>query len=236
MRPSLYRLTQLQTFVLLPLLAVLLAGCATSEFQDYNPGTWNGSAPQDTSTTAAPAESVPPPVESSAASQAATRPDATTDVLAVGDAVVVTITGVATEAVPPHEERIKDDGTITLYLLGAVKATGITAGQLQRKLQKEYERFFNNPVVTVNTAMRYYYVGGEVKRPGAQGYIGKATVTKAIQVAGDFTEFARKSAIQLIRTDGTKLEVNFNKALRNPEMDPEVYPGDKLHVPRRHIW
>ena len=88
----------------------------------------------------------------------------------------------------------------------------------------------------MQSSTRFYYVGGEVKRPGAQPYLGKTTVTKAIQSAGDFTDFAKKTKVQVIRADGTTLRVNFNKAIDEPSLDPPIYPGDKLHVPRRILW
>jgi hypothetical protein len=39
----------------------------------------------------------------------------------------------------------------------------------------------------------------------------------------------------LTRFDGRTQTVNCVKALDKPSLDPEVYPGDKIHVPRR-IW
>lgn len=158
------------------------------------------------------------------------------DVFQVGDSVAVLVTGVSSEEIPPHQEGIKDNGTISLYLIGTVQAAGRSPGELQRELQKRYEVYFKNPVVTIQSAQRFYYVGGEVKRPGAQPYLGKTTVTKAIQSAGDFTDFAKKTKVQVIRADGTSLRVNFNKAIDEPRLDPPIYPGDKLHVPRRILW
>ena len=157
------------------------------------------------------------------------------DVFHVGDVVTVTFSGTSTQ-ISPHQERIKEDGTITLFLVGSVKAAGKSPGELQRDLQEAYRNYYRNLVVTVQSFARYYYVGGEVKRPGAQEYIGETTVTKAIQAAGDFTDFGKKNAILVIRTDGTSTTVNYNKLLKNPRTDPPIYPGDKIHVPRRILW
>jgi polysaccharide export outer membrane protein len=223
----------LKGIALLAVLA-LFAGCTTTTspepaFQDYEPGAWT---PPGQTTNTVPAQ----PVAEPAPEPAEAAPAGLTDIFRVGDTVTVQVTGVASEIIPPHEERIKDDGSISLYLLGTVQAAGRTQGDLQRELQTEYERFFKNPVVTVNTATRFYYVGGEVKRPGAQPYLGITTVTKAIQSAGDFTDFGKKTSIRVIRADGTSLKVNFNKAIEEPSLDPPIYPGDKIHVPRRILW
>jgi polysaccharide export outer membrane protein len=180
----------------------------------------------------APAPAMPAASPSGGAAQAAAR----SDVFRVDDVVTVTVTGVTAETIPPHEERIKEDGSITLYLVGKVQAAGKTAGELQSELQKGYEIYYKNPVVTVKSAERVYYVGGEVKRPGVQLYLGETTVTKAIQAAGDFTDFALKRSIRVTRADGTTLKVNFGKLLENPRLDPPVYPGDKIHVPRRILF
>ncbi|MCU0771833.1 MAG: polysaccharide export protein [Verrucomicrobia bacterium] len=220
-----------------------LTGCQTPpaqfEFQDYDPGTsWtapgqNAEAAQPPSTPATPTAPATPPPQSSINERAAAG--AATDVFRVGDVVSVTFSGTS-EAIPAHQERIKEDGTITLFLVKSVKAAGKTPGELQRELQDRYDDYYKTLVVTVASFERFYYVGGEVKRPGAQPYLGETTVTKAIQAAGDFTDFAKKGNVQVIRADGTKLKVNFGKAIDDPSLDPPIYPGDKIHVPRRILW
>ena len=82
---------------------------------------------------------------------------------------------------------------------------------------------------------RWYYVDGEVKSPNRQIYTSRITVLKAIASAGGFTDFANKKKVKLTRVDGRTQIVNCVKALDNPSLDLEVYPGDKIHVPRR-LW
>ena len=160
------------------------------------------------------------------------------NVFQIGDMVTVTFSGTQTK-IDPHEERITEDGTITPFLIGPVKAVGKTAGELQKEIYDLYvpKYYSSNSAfnVTVQAPGRAYYVGGEVKDPGPKAYIGKTTVIKAIQAAGDLTDFANKRKIQLTRPDGTSIIVNYNKALKKPEFDPEVYPGDRIYVPRS-IW
>lgn len=138
---------------------------------------------------------------------------------------------------PVHEEQIKSDGYVTLPLIGSVKADGKTPGELQRDMYSLYvPKYYpasSGFTVTVKPKERVFYVGGEVKAPGPKVYLGKTTVTKAIQAAGDFTDFANKRSVKLIRTDGTTITVNCNKAIERPELDPPVFPNDKIHVKRR---
>jgi polysaccharide export outer membrane protein len=234
MRLSCTRLTTILPLLLATLLG--LTGCQTTApqpaFQDYEAGAWtppgqtNESAPSPTPSPAPVTIDQPAPSRS---------PVAASDVFRVGDVVTVTFSGTS-EQIPPHQERIKEDGSITLFLIKSVQAAGKTPGELQREIQDKYDDYYKTLVVTVASFERFYYVGGEVKRPGAQPYLGETTVTKAIQAAGDFTDFAKKNNVQVIRADGTKLKVNFGKSLDDPSLDPPIYPGDKIHVPRRILW
>jgi len=151
----------------------------------------------------------------------------------VGDMVTVTFSGVVTEAVPAHEERIKEDGTITMHLIGSVQAAGKTPGELQKEIQERYRKYYPNIVATVKSFELFYYVGGEVRAPARVPWGGEITVTRAIQSVGDFTDFANRTKVQLIRANGTKITVNCKKAIEDPRLDPKVMPGDQIHVPRR---
>lgn len=128
---------------------------------------------------------------------------------------------------------IAGDGTISLPLIGQVQAAGKTPGDLQEEIQKLYvPQYFVRLTVTVTAQNRVYYVGGEVVHPGAEPYLGETTVTKAIQAAGDLTQFASHN-VWLTRTDGTRVRVNIDQALRDPSQDLAVFPGDQIQVPRR---
>ena len=152
----------------------------------------------------------------------------------VGDTVIVTLSGLP-DPIEPHQEPIKEDGTITLSNIGKVQAAGKTAGELQNEIHDLYvPAFYRHLTVTVNIGDRVYYVRGEVKQPGRLIYAGQITVTKAITSAGDFTDFASHK-VWLIRAGGQRIKVNCDKALENPSLDPPVYPGDQIQVPRR-IW
>jgi protein involved in polysaccharide export with SLBB domain len=155
------------------------------------------------------------------------------DRFAIGDLVTVRFSGVV-DQIQPHEERIKDDGNITLPLIGAVKAAGKTPGDLQTEIHDRYvPDYYKRLTITVTGEQRVYYVGGQVRMPGRQVYMGTTTVTKAIQSAGDFTDFAAKTRVELTRADGKKLTVNCEKAARDSSLDLPVYAGDKIHVPLR---
>lgn len=151
----------------------------------------------------------------------------------VGDTVTVDFSGTA-DPILEHVEPIKEDGTITLPYIGPVRALSKTAGELQNDIHDLYvPKYYVRLTITVSSPQRVFYIGGEVKQPGRQLYIGETTVTKAIQAAGDFTDFANRNKVWLIRSTGDRIKVNCNKALQDPSLDPPVYPGDQIQVPRR---
>jgi protein involved in polysaccharide export with SLBB domain len=157
----------------------------------------------------------------------------------VGETVIVNFSGISQEEIlemPVSDQIIKEDGTITLAYIGPVKAAGKTPGELQNDIHDLYvPKYFVRLTISVTSQDRVYYVGGEVKAPGRQLYVGATTVTKAIQSAGDFTDFANRRKVSLIRADGQRIKVNCNKALEDPSQDLPVYPGDQIQVPRR-LW
>jgi len=152
----------------------------------------------------------------------------------VGETVIVTFSGSPIE-IPFHEEPIKEDGTITLPLIGAVTALGKTAGELQSEIYADYvPKYYVRLTVTVKSGDRVYYVGGEVRAPNRQLYVGDITVIKAIQTAGGLTDFANHSKVWLTRaTTGQRIRVDYDKALENPAKDPPVYPDDQINVEKR---
>ena len=166
--------------------------------------------------------------------QFAELPPESGNIFHVGDLVSVKCLGPSgIEVIPEHTERVHEDGTITLSLIGPVKAVGKTAGDLQREIHDRYvPRFFPELTVTVSGAGRYFYVLGDVASPGQKEYPGDMTVVKAISAAGGFTEFAKKTNVQLTHAGHTKT-VNVEKALKDNRYDAPVFPGDTIFVKRR---
>ena len=137
---------------------------------------------------------------------------------------------------PRHEERIKMDGRITLPSIGAVEAAGKTRGELQDTIHNLYvPNYYRYLTVIVRNEGRFFYVKGQVRNPNQYPYIKEMTVLKAIAVAGDFTDFAKKTKVQVTRADGRKVTVNCIKAMRDDRLDLPIYPDDAIEVPRRYF-
>jgi protein involved in polysaccharide export with SLBB domain len=198
-------------FVLLPLLGLLAAGCqATKEDIKFT------HVPEDGE------------FADGASSEDVGR-------FAVGDLIRITFSGASFE-IPPHEESIKEDGTITLPLIGSVQAAGKTQGELQRNIEDRYvPDYYRRLTATIISDQRVYFVSGQVRQPGRQVYIGATTVLKAITSAGGFTDFADRKRVVLTRADGRRQVVDCNRAARDAAQDPAVFPGDRIEVEMRGL-
>jgi len=109
---------------------------------------------------------------------------------------------------------------------------------LEKEIRARYvPDYFKYMTVTVKLDIntRWYYINGEVKAPARQIYASRITVLKAIASAGGFTDFAKKTKVIVTRVDGRSQIINCTKALINPALDLEIYPGDKIHVQRK-LW
>lgn len=207
---------------LLALVAVLISGCATN------------SDPMFTSDPAV--ETVSQPAAGAASNQTT---GATVGTLRFkkGDLVIISFSG-SPDLLPNHEERIKEDGNITLPLIGSVKAEGKSDGELQKAIQELYvPKYYVRLTVNVKalTPEQLYSVLGEVRAPGPKAYVPGTTLTKAIGSAGGFTDFANKKSVTLTRSNGQKLKVNYNDAIKDPKKDPPVFPDDSINVDKRWL-
>ncbi len=217
--------------------ADLSSGSATTSIAGTNPIA-TITLPAATPTPEPPKTPVKTPVAKQAKVQSVPRnlgPEP--EVLRVGDTLTVTFTDTPI-TISPFEQKIKEDETITLALNQTFKAAGKTPGELEKEIRARYvPDYYKYMTVTVRQqeSTRWYYVGGEVRNPNRQIYNSRITLLKTIASAGGFTDFANKKKVKLTRVDGRTQIINALKALDNPALDPEVYPGDTVYVPRR-LW
>jgi protein involved in polysaccharide export with SLBB domain len=213
------------------LTGLFFAGCQTekadsgfSEVPGIEPVAQGGTAP--TTTPAAP-------------NSPTTTTNGSAEFIKVGDILVISFSDLPPDRLmPPFDQKVKDDGSITLIYNQPFQVVGKRTGDLERDIRAFYvPSYFRNLTVTVRlSADRFIYVDGEVRLQGKVPYTGPITVSKAIAAAGGFTDFANKRNVQLIRADRRTQTVNCNKVLDHPELDPPVFPDDKIHVKRRIVW
>jgi polysaccharide export outer membrane protein len=131
---------------------------------------------------------------------------------------------------------VRQDGMITVPLLGDVQAAGRAPAQLAGSLATDLQRFVEHPRVTVSvsqaTSARVYVVGQMVK-PGEFPLVGRMTVLKALALAGGFKEYAKPESIVIVREDRTVLPFNFKRVAEGKDVSQNVLlaAGDTIVVP-----
>jgi polysaccharide export outer membrane protein len=94
-------------------------------------------------------------------------------------------------------------GSITMPLIGAVRARGLTpaglAAEITGKLRNGYIR---EPSVAVEIeAYRPFFILGEVAAPGQYPYVPNMSVESAVAIAGGFSPRAKRDRVTVTHTD-----------------------------------
>ncbi len=120
-------------------------------------------------------------------------------------------------------------GWITVPLIGAVKARGMTTFALERSLKgKLGVQYVKDPHVTVDVQQnRPFFILGEVKTAGQYPYVSGMTAKMAVAIAGGYSERANERRIQLTR------RVNGLVERMDVPDDYVVQPGDTVYVYER---
>lgn len=130
-----------------------------------------------------------------------------------------------------REYVVTPSGSISLPLIGEVKAQGLTSEQLRSEIQSRLGAgFINNPSVTlVITGFRNFYIFGEVNKPGEYAYKSGLTIIQAVAQAEGFTYRAARRYVYL-RRDGETAEL---KVALTPTL--KVRPGDTIRLGERYF-
>lgn len=167
-------------------------------------------------------------------------PRASELVLGVGDIIAINVWDSANLNT---EATIRPDGTITMPLIGDVKAAGETPttlkGEIKAKLQNFVKLQGSEITVAVRSWKSYRFtIQGEVSRPGVITSDQYVTVGDAIAMAGGLSRFARRDEIILMRRDwktGKIRQIPLNyEALasgKRPDMNIYMLAGDTIWVP-----
>jgi len=132
----------------------------------------------------------------------------------------------------PGDVIINEDGEITLPLVGRIKAGGLTPSELGERIEANYvPRYYVRCTATVLVALRFFYIGGEVRNPGRFPWSEDTSLLKAINTAGGFTDYANRRKVQLARGKQQQ-EFDCEELQRNPSKDVQIRPGDTITVPR----
>jgi polysaccharide biosynthesis/export protein len=92
-------------------------------------------------------------------------------------------------------------GNITLPLIGAVRARGLTTAELSGALAARLRQgFLREPHVAVEVELyRPFFILGEVNFPGQYPYVPNMTAETAVAIGGGFTPRAFRPTVELSR-------------------------------------
>lgn len=157
-------------------------------------------------------------------------------VIGVADVVQISVwkdESLSTEAV------VRPDGTITMPVVGELRAAGRTASQLQQDAAVRLATIVKDAVVTVSVTQINSYrftVAGNVESPGLFTSRSYLTVSEALALAGGPNRYAATGKVVVVRAPqqgGKRIPIDYDAILsgRHPEQDIVVLAGDAVQVP-----
>jgi polysaccharide export outer membrane protein len=201
------------TGMLLLSLSVIFCGCD-------GPAT---KGPGDASASVAPMPALPPADE---------------QILREGDVIRISFPGAPNMEIVTQE--IRNDGRVTLPIIGEVVATNRTPIQLEKELSKLYAPQLVSSEVTValQSSSAAYFVTGQVLRPGKITPNRPISALEAVMEAGGFIgERADTTAVVIIRNENGHTKnytVNLKRVLEGKDSDPfNLKPFDIVFVPQK---
>jgi polysaccharide biosynthesis/export protein len=138
------------------------------------------------------------------------------------------------------EAPVRPDGTLTMPLVGELRAAGKTTGQLKDEITRYISGYVKNTVVTVAVKEVNSYrftVTGNVETSGMFSARSYVTISEAIALAGGPNRYASSDEVVIIRagSDGRlrRIPIDYDAILsgKHPEQDIVVLRGDNVHVP-----
>ena len=122
-------------------------------------------------------------------------------------------------------------GQVTIPLIGAVTARGLTTQQLARAVAAKLRAgFIREPHVAIEVeTYRPFFILGEVTQPGQYPYVPNMTVETAVAIAGGFTPRAYRYDVKIDRpTPGGTVRSRSSVPLLT-----RVQPGDTIVIKER---
>jgi len=116
--------------------------------------------------------------------------------------------GAATAASAQNGFLVNARGEIEYPRIGTIKAEGLTKTQLSDLIKQKLQGQLTDPSVIIRFINYRVTVLGEVKAPGSFTIpTERLTVLEALGLAGDITEFGRRSTVKVIRETNGQREI-----------------------------
>ena len=129
--------------------------------------------------------------------------------------------------------RVDSNGSISMPLIGMLKAAGKTIPAVEKEMEKRYNaKYLQSPDITIymeESAGQRVTMDGEFRKPGIYDSGSNTTLLQIVALAGGLSDIADDKKIYVFRQYGEqKLVANVSiKAIRAGERsDPRLYGGD----------
>lgn len=147
------------------------------------------------------------------------------------------------------KQRLDGQGNVSLPLIGATHLGGLTLAEAEKKIAVIYknERYLKEPSITlsiIDYSPKSVIVMGEVEEPGEIKLPAEANtiaISKAIAMAGGFTNTAKQSSVKVVRLNdaGNRISYqvdvseSYEKGDKKSQQKSQLKPGDTVIVPKR---
>jgi polysaccharide export outer membrane protein len=136
------------------------------------------------------------------------------------------------------EARVRPDGTITMPLVGDIKAVGRSPSSLRAEISKRLQSFVRDEGAIVSVAVTEvnsyrFTVSGQVERPGIETAKYYVTAAEAVAMAGGLNRFANPHRLLLVRSDihgVRRIPLDYDRIAsgQHPEENLVLMSGDTL--------
>lgn len=137
--------------------------------------------------------------------------------------------------------RVRDSGEVTLSMIGSVQLRGMNCAEAAAAIAQKYRegQFLRRPDVSVfveEYATQQVAVLGQVAKPGSFALAAPRSLIDVLAMAGGLTETADRH-ISIERADRSEPAEVFlsNHSDDAMEANTQIYPGDRILVPRAGI-
>ena len=129
---------------------------------------------------------------------------------------------------------VSDSGFITFPLAGKIQVAGNDEEQIVTLVQREVDKYLRDTKVIVKLINFKIAVLGEVKNPGQfTVYQNGISIFEVLALAGDLSNYANRSQVQLIRKTATGNELHYLDLTSKDIINSPYYmlkPNDILYV------
>lgn len=137
--------------------------------------------------------------------------------------------------------RVREDGKITMPVIGDITAIGLTTNELAKEIVRQMA--FYNPGISQATVVVLEYnsqsvvLTGAINQPGKHSFEHIPNLLDVIREAGGAADSADLSKVTIVRQENGKarvINVDLLKSIRNGDISslPQIQAKDMIHIPR----